>query len=91
MENKLEIKKQGVPFRNHAQYCVGTGRIGLALQKEYQEHLELVQNTIRFQYIRGHGLFCRDVFLPHRLCRSVPEPRPFFLFCPCRTSYQESL
>ena len=79
MENKLEIKKQGVPFRNHAQYCVGTGRIGLALQKEYQEHLELVQNTIRFQYIRGHGLFCRDVGI-YRECELNGRKVPFFNF-----------
>ena len=61
MSERLEIKGQGAPFRNHTAYCVGTGRLGLALQKEYQEHLELVQKAIRFQYIRGHGLFCRDV------------------------------
>ena len=30
-------------FRNNAFLCVGTGRMGLALQKEYFEQLKLVQ------------------------------------------------
>lgn len=50
-----------VPFYNHANFCVGTGRMGLALQKEYQEQLQLVQEKIGFQYIRGHGLFSDDM------------------------------
>ena len=57
----IRIPSEGTPFRNNATYCVGTGRMGLALQQEYQEQLQLVQETIRFQYIRGHGLFCDDV------------------------------
>ena len=32
-----------VPFHNNVDYCVGTGRMGLALQKEYQDQLALVQ------------------------------------------------
>lgn len=48
-------------FRNHADYCIGTGRMGLALQKEYHEQLALVQKEIGFQYIRGHGLFAKDM------------------------------
>ena len=32
------------PFRNHVDYCIGTGRMGLALQKEYLEQLRLVQD-----------------------------------------------
>ncbi|MFU0827343.1 MAG: Beta-xylosidase [Lachnoclostridium sp.] len=58
---KLHLSNAGQPFRNFATYCVGTGRMGLALQKEYQEHLKLVQDKIKFSYIRGHGLFCDDV------------------------------
>ena len=48
-------------FNNHCTYCIGTGRIGLALQKEYLDQLELVQKEIGFSYIRGHGLFCDDM------------------------------
>lgn len=50
-----------IPFHNHVDYCVGTGRMGLALSGEYQEQLRLVQEKIGFQYIRGHGLFCDDM------------------------------
>jgi xylan 1,4-beta-xylosidase len=35
--------------------------MGLALQREYQEQLRLVQEEIGFRYIRGHGLFCDDM------------------------------
>lgn len=61
MVKKIVIPAEGKPFKNNAAYCVGTGRIGLALQKEYIDHLKIVQKDIRFQYIRGHGLFCDDV------------------------------
>ena len=50
-----------VPFRNQTDGCVGTGRMGLALQKEYYEQLKLVQEKIGFSHIRGHGLFNEDM------------------------------
>ena len=53
--------ESNIPFRNYADYCIGTGRMGLALQKEYQEQLRLVQEEIGFRYIRGHGLFSDDM------------------------------
>ena len=61
MAKVIRVAKTGQPFKNNALYCVGTGRMGLALQKEYYEHLKLVQEKIRFKYIRGHGLFHDDV------------------------------
>jgi xylan 1,4-beta-xylosidase len=61
MAKKVAVPSEGKPFKNNAAYCVGTGRMGLALQKEYLEHLEVVQKAIHFRYIRGHGLFCDDV------------------------------
>ena len=39
---KCENRKR-VPFYNQVDYCVGTGRMGLALQKEYYEQLKYVQ------------------------------------------------
>ena len=54
-----------VPFNNKVDYCVGTGRMGLALQKEYLDQLELVQNEIGFSHIRGHGLFHDDMSIYH--------------------------
>lgn len=50
-----------VPFHNNVDFCVGTGRMGLALHKEYMEQLKLVQEYIGFDHIRGHGLFCDDI------------------------------
>lgn len=41
--------------------CIGTGRLGLALRKEYLDALKQVQQDIGFEYIRGHGLFSDDV------------------------------
>ncbi|MDE7248445.1 MAG: xylan 1,4-beta-xylosidase, partial [Lachnospiraceae bacterium] len=48
-------------FHNNVDYCIGTGRMGLALTQEYQEQLKLVQEEIGFRHIRGHGLFCDDM------------------------------
>lgn len=50
-----------VCFNNHVDFCVGTGRMGLALQKEYQDQLKFVQEEIGFKHIRGHGLFSDDM------------------------------
>lgn len=48
-------------FNNQADFCIGTGRMGLALQKAYQEQLALTQAEIGFSHIRGHGLFSDDM------------------------------
>ena len=48
-------------FTNNADFCVGTGRMGLALQKEYHDQLAMAQELCRFKHIRGHGLFCDDM------------------------------
>ena len=50
-----------VDFKNNVDFCVGTGRMGLALQREYFEQLKLVQKYIGFKHIRGHGLFHDDM------------------------------
>lgn len=54
-----------VPFYNNVDYCVGTGRLGLALCEEYLAELKFVQEEIGFKHIRGHGLFCDDVAIYH--------------------------
>ena len=48
--------------------CVGTGRFELALRRDYQDSLALVQKEIGFRQIRGHGLFCDGVgvYQPYR-------------------------
>lgn len=67
MERKEYVisKNAEIPFRNHVDFCIGTGRMGLALQKEYQDQLQLVQEEIGFSHIRGHGLFCDDMAIYH--------------------------
>ncbi|MGC0328954.1 xylan 1,4-beta-xylosidase [Streptomyces sp. SAI-170] len=37
-------------------HCVGTGRLELALRRDYQDSLKLLQQEIGFHHIRGHGL-----------------------------------
>ena len=54
-------KDNEVAFHNHSYECIGTGRMDLALHKEYIDQLRLVQEKIGFSYIRGHGLFCKDM------------------------------
>jgi xylan 1,4-beta-xylosidase len=54
-----------VPFRNNSSFCVGTGRMNLALRHEYHNQLAKVQKDIGFSYIRGHGLFCDDMAVYH--------------------------
>lgn len=48
-------------FFNHADFCIGTGRMGLALQKEYLDEMRLAQSLASFKHIRGHGLFSDDM------------------------------
>ena len=63
METKKILLRpdQKAEFHNRADFCVGTGRMGLALHREYFEQLKLVQEEIGFTHIRGHGLFCDDM------------------------------
>lgn len=54
-----------VEFNNNTTFCIGTGRMNLALRHEYHNQLEKVQEDIKFSYIRGHGLFCDDMAIYH--------------------------
>ncbi|MDG6107857.1 xylan 1,4-beta-xylosidase [Dactylosporangium aurantiacum] len=38
-------------------YCIGAGRFDLALRRDYQDSLALLQREIGFRYVRQHGLF----------------------------------
>ncbi len=44
-------------FKNLTDYCVGTGRVDLALHQEYLDQMAAVQKECHFRHIRGHGLF----------------------------------
>lgn len=61
---KLDKENRAL-FHNNVGFCIGTGRMGLALQKEYFEQLKLVQEEIGFSHIRGHGLFSDDMAIYH--------------------------
>lgn len=63
MENRTIVldNNRRVEFHNQVDFCIGTGRMGLALHKEYLDQLKLVQEHIGFSHIRGHGLFCDDM------------------------------
>ena len=66
MGNKIKIDSAcKVNFNNNVDYCVGTGRLGLALTEEYLKELKYVQDMIGFSFIRGHGLFSDDVSIYH--------------------------
>ncbi len=73
-EKRIVLAPEGrAEFRNQMDFCVGTGRMGLALHREYLEQLKLVQEEIGFRYIRGHGLFCDDMAIYQETEDGVPE------------------
>jgi len=71
--------ESGEIFKDNWKKCIGTGRLGLALQKEYLDTLGYVQKHIGFSYIRGHGLLCDDVGI-YREDTVNGEVRPFYNF-----------
>ncbi len=68
------------PFRNLTSSCVGTGRLDLALHREYQEQLRLVQEKCRFRLIRGHGLFSDQMGIYQVFREPGGEERSRFCF-----------
>lgn len=54
-------------FNNNTAFCIGTGRMGLALQREYQQQLAMAQAECAFTHIRGHGLFSDDMAIYQRI------------------------
>ena len=76
MSKHIITGDENVTFNNNAFYCIGTGRMGLALQKQYFEQLKLVQEKIGFEHIRGHGLFHNDMAIYREFQPGVPEFGP---------------
>lgn len=66
-------------LRPHWNWCVGTERMGIALQKEYLDHLKMVKEAVGFKYIRGHGLLHDDTGI-YREYEVDGEKRPFYNF-----------
>lgn len=68
---ETEIPDEAVgTFNDNWRRCVGTGNLSLALHHEYLRALELVQEAIGFDYIRGHGLLSDRM----GVCRNRPAP-----------------
>ncbi|MCL7745725.1 GH39 family glycosyl hydrolase [Halalkalibacter alkaliphilus] len=77
---KIKVRKEvEATLNNNWKFCVGTGRLGLALQKDYLEHLKLAQQSIGFEYIRGHGLLHDNVGI-YREIEVNGETKPFYNF-----------
>ena len=66
-------------FTNNVDYCVGTGRIGLALQKEYQEptHAEFAGQTA-WSLLNAWNHTCKKLS-PQRQVRSISRFRQLLM------------
>ena len=61
-DSRIQVPDQPVGRLSDAwRYCVGTGRFELALRRDYQDSLALIQREIGFRHIRGHGLLSDGV------------------------------
>lgn len=80
MKQYLITGKDEIPFNNRTFSCIGTGRMDLALHQEYVDQLRLVQEKIGFDYIRGHGLFCRDMAVYQELRMPDGTVKPEYNF-----------
>ncbi|MFD0820239.1 xylan 1,4-beta-xylosidase, partial [Micromonospora zhanjiangensis] len=59
---RVQVPDQPVGRLSDAwRFCVGTGRFDLALRRDYQDSLALVQREIGFRHIRGHGVLSDGV------------------------------
>ncbi|WP_338702324.1 xylan 1,4-beta-xylosidase [Streptomyces sp. Q6] len=55
--SRIDVPSQPVGRLGDAwRACVGTGRFDLALRRDYQDSLAVIQRDIGFRHIRGHGL-----------------------------------
>ena len=67
-------------FHNHTNLCVGTGRVDLALHREYQEQLRQVQRLCHFRMIRGHGLFSDQMGIYQQFTFPNGEKKVWYCF-----------
>lgn len=52
MERTVRVTGEGKAFYNQATMCVGTGRMDLALQEEYQQHLTWILENVTMKLRR---------------------------------------
>ncbi|MBQ9300978.1 MAG: xylan 1,4-beta-xylosidase, partial [Clostridia bacterium] len=67
-------------FTNHTNVCVGTGRVDLALHREYQDQLRAVQAQCHFSMIRGHGIFSDQMGIYQEQADSEGNKRVWYCF-----------
>ena len=80
-EKRIEIHPgDRAAFRNLTDYCVGTGRLDLALHQEYQDQLKAVQALCHFRHIRGHGLFSDQMGIYQEFAPPGEEKRVWYCF-----------
>lgn len=82
-QNSIQVKADDhAQFTNNAAFCVGTGRMGLAMQREYMDQLKVVQDICHFKHIRGHGLFCEDmsIYQPYKDAAGVEHEAYCFTY-----------
>ena len=80
IEKSITVREGGrADFRNLTAECVGTGRLDLALHREYQDQLRAVQALCHFKRIRGHGLFSDQmgIYQEHR----TPDGQRIVEYC----------
>ncbi len=78
---RIEIREgDRASFRNLTDYCVGTGRVDLALHREYQDQLRAVQEKCHFRHIRGHGLFSDQMGIYQEFTFPNGEKRVWYCF-----------
>ena len=78
---KIVIRPESrADFRNLTDSCVGTGRVDLALHREYQEQLAAVQAQCHFKMIRGHGLFSDQMGIYQQQVTPEGEKRVWYCF-----------
>jgi xylan 1,4-beta-xylosidase len=75
---EVPVQASGI-FPDAWRRCVGTGRMELALRRDYQDSLAVVQREIGFRHIRGHGLFSDGMGI-HRPCTWQGEERTHHSF-----------
>ena len=82
MEHVITVQRgDTADFRNRTNFCIGTGRMDLALHAEYQAQLRAVQEACHFRYIRGHGLFSDQMRIyPEELDEQWHPVRPAYCF-----------
>ena len=66
MKIRVELSKNGnnqiiSSYNKNFKKCIGTGKMSLALRRDYMDNLKIIQDEIGFEYIRGHGLFNDDM------------------------------